>query len=518
MNYQCAVFTKIADFSKQGEAADVSNVRRVAVNIETTGLGLSHRVIEIGCVEMIGRNVTGRSFHRYINPKREIDPGALAVHGISIEFLADKPKFVEIANEFVEFIQGAELIMHNSEFDATYLNYELRRLKLPLLENVAGGIIDTLSMAKEIRPGLKNSIGALCAEYRLDTSDQHYHGALLDAKLLAQIFLAIIRCSLPFADLELLEQIEVRWAEVQKKGYQGSKWAQSLVGSQKKLLDASKTFRQWAPLNVYLSVARAATPRLAFSLRYQGQHVANLVVDDSQAHPRLDIDKKTAESNQRDFEIGLVGNYGWRDPEAVAFRKHFKNLGLEARGRSPEHRIEAIFLEQMADGTSKKFNGTLKNIQPILLSGCPFQMPIPISGNTGKPEAKKGNIDIVARRGTGSGTKISIWELKRPGVKAHAIEQAYIYGITLLKMLRSEESGHIWYNHIFGFNGRMPKKITVECVVAVSLPDQKFEELSSELRCFVAKNPLRVGWDTIEFYLANYTETNGSLSIDLKKG
>ena len=223
MNYQCAVFTKIADFSKQGEAADVSNVRRVAVNIETTGLGLSHRVIEIGCVEMIGRNVTGRSFHRYINPKREIDPGALAVHGISIEFLADKPKFVEIANEFVEFIQGAELIMHNSEFDATYLNYELRRLKLPLLENVAGGIIDTLSMAKEIRPGLKNSIGALCAEYRLDTSDQHYHGALLDAKLLAQIFLAITRCSLPFADLELLEQIEVRWAEVQKKGYRKTK-------------------------------------------------------------------------------------------------------------------------------------------------------------------------------------------------------------------------------------------------------------------------------------------------------
>ena len=108
--------------------------------------------------------------------------------------------------------------------------------------------------------------------------------------------------------------------------------------------------------------------------------------------------------------------------------------------------------------------------------------------------------------------------MKRPGVKAHAIEQAYIYGITLLKMLRSEESGHIWYNHIFGFNGRMPKKITVECVVAVSLPDQKFEELSSELRCFVAKNPLRVGGDTIEFYLANYTETNGSLSIDLKKG
>jgi len=328
------------------------------------------------------------------------------------------------------------------------------------------------------------------------------------------------RSTQQFADLALLEQIEVCWAKAQVSGYMGDKWAQTLVGSQQKILASSKTFHQWAPLKVYLSVSRAAAPRLAFSLRFQGQHVANLVVNDNpQVRPLLDIDKKTADTNQRYFEIGLVGPHGWRDPEAAAFRKHFKNRGPEAQGRSPEHRIEAMFLEQMANGTSMKFNETLKNIQPVLLGGCPFQMPIPLSGNTGKPEAKRGNIDIVARRGTGKGTKISIWELKRPGVTAQAIEQAYIYGVTVLKMLRSKESGHVWYNDVFGFNGRMPKKLTIECVVAVNLTDckAKAEKLSEDLRRFVSENSLRVGGDTIEFYLANYTEKQGSLSIDLNK-
>lgn len=514
------ISTKITDASKQCTATAGSDVRRVVVGIETTGLGLGHRVIEIGCVEMIGRNLTGRSFQRYINPEREIDLGAMAVHGISDEFVADQPKFAEIADEFVEFIRDAELIMHNSEFHATYLTYELGLLKLLPIEEIPGGIVDTLAMAELIRPGLKNSVDALCTEYQVDASDRQCHGALQDAKLVAKIYLAMTRSTQKFADMKLLEQIEVRWAEVQRSRYMGAEWAQTLVDSQQKLLDAAKTFHQWAPLKVYLSVARAGKTRVAFCLRYQGQHVANLVVDGAKASPQLHIDKKTAASNLRDFKIDLEDTYGWRTHEAVVFRKHFKNLGPEARGRSPEHRIEAMFLEQMADGTSKKFNGTLKNIQPILLGGCPFQMPIPISGNTGKPEAKKGSIDIVARRGTGRGTKISIWELKRPGVKAHAIEQAYIYGVTVLKMLRSKESGHIWYNDIFGFKGRMPDRLTVECVVAVSLPDHKLEELSEELRCFVAENSLQVGDDTIEFYLANYTEENGLLSIDpnLKKG
>jgi len=186
MSHQRAVSTKVADTSKQGKATPESNVRRVVVDAETTGLDPGHRILEIGCVEMIGRNLTGRSFHRYLNPEREIDLGAQAVHGISGERVAGEPKFAEIANELVDFIRGAELIMHNAEFNATYLNYELGLLKFPPLERIAVGIVDTLTMARAIRPGLGNSIAALCTEYQLDDSDRQCHGALLDAKLTAQ--------------------------------------------------------------------------------------------------------------------------------------------------------------------------------------------------------------------------------------------------------------------------------------------------------------------------------------------
>ena len=144
----------------------------------------------------------------------------------------------------------------------------------------------------------------------------------------------------------------------------GDKWAKALVGSKKKLIEAGQTFRQWAPLKVYLSVARAsaaqaAKPRISFSLRYQGQQVANLLVDGS---PQLKIDKKTAETNKKYFRSGQKADiFGWRDKKATEFRKHFKMLGSEELGRSKEHRIESIFLEQMAGSTSKKFNGTLNS-------------------------------------------------------------------------------------------------------------------------------------------------------------
>jgi hypothetical protein len=131
---------------------------------------------------------------------------------------------------------------------------------------------------------------------------------------------------------------------------------------------------------------------------------------------------------------------------------------------------------------------------------------------------KRGNIDIVARRRVGNRTRLSIWELKRPGVTAHAIEQAYIYGVTVLKMLRAKESGHIWYKEVLGFNGKMPDKLTIECVVAVSLNDiKKAEAFLGKLRRFVTENSLQVEGDTIEFYLANYTENQGPLSIDFTK-
>lgn len=523
MNHNRLVAAKAADALKHGATIAGHDLRRVVLDLETTGLEPVDRITEIGGVEMIGRKPTGRTFHHYLNPERLVGSSEY-IHGLSDEFLADKPKFAEVAVDFMDFVRGAELVLHNAEFDVTYLNHELARLKLPPLETIVAGIVDTLEMARAIRPGLKNNIKALCADYQLDIPRRQYHGALLDAHMLAKIYLAMTQNVQEFSALSLLEQIEKCWEVDQTKGYKGDGWASDVVESQDGLLKAAKMFHQWEPLKVYLSVSRATKqPRVAFSLRYQGQHVANLLVDLlAGGSPLLEIDKKTATKNKSYFEIDLEGKFGWRDKEAKKFRKDFKNLGPEPRGHSKEHRIEAIFLEQMADSSSKIFNGTMKNnIQPVLLAGCPFQLPVPISGNTGKPEVKRGNIDIVARRRVGNRTRLSIWELKRPGVTAQAIEQAYrqayIYGVTVLKMLRAEKSGHIWYKDVLGFNGKMPDRMTIECVVAVSLDDIKEAEALGKLRRFVTENSLQIEGDTIEFYLANYAEKQGSLSIDLTK-
>lgn len=168
-----------------------SEVRRIVLDTETTGLGVGHRTIEIGCIEMIGRKPTGRRFHRYINPEREVDLGAMAVHGLTAEFLADKPTFREIAAELLNFISDAELIMHNAPFDAGFLNYELNLLGMPPLERISVGIVDTLKLARKMRPRRKNSLDALCAEYGIDSAHRQLHGALLDAELLAEVYLAM---------------------------------------------------------------------------------------------------------------------------------------------------------------------------------------------------------------------------------------------------------------------------------------------------------------------------------------
>lgn len=173
--------------------ADCANKRRVAVVVETTGLGPDHRVIEIGCAEMVGRELTGRVFYHYINPEREIDLSAMAVHGISDEFVADKPTFSQVAEEFVDFVRGAELLVHNSEFDASYLDYELGLLGLPGLESICAGIVDTLKLAKEARPDRKNSLAVLSEDFRLDSNGNSSFGALGDAELTANIYLVLTR-------------------------------------------------------------------------------------------------------------------------------------------------------------------------------------------------------------------------------------------------------------------------------------------------------------------------------------
>ncbi len=170
-------------------------MRQVVLDTETTGLDfrLGDRVIEIGCVELLNRKLTGQRFHRYINPEREVEAGALAIHGLSSEFLQDKPRFGEIVAEFLDFIQGAELIIHNAAFDAGFLDNELALQQLSPLEQVCSGVVDTLKMARELHPGRRNSLDALCERYTIDNSGRTLHGALLDAELLAEVYLAMTR-------------------------------------------------------------------------------------------------------------------------------------------------------------------------------------------------------------------------------------------------------------------------------------------------------------------------------------
>ena len=170
-------------------------MRQVVLDTETTGLDPrhGHRIIEVAGIEMVNRRLTGRHLHKYINPGREIDEGAAAVHGITLEFLADKPKFADIADEFLEFINGAELIIHNAPFDIGFLNAELARLDRVPVETVCTSVTDTLRMAKELHPGKRNSLDALCERYEIDNSQRTLHGALLDTELLSEVFLAMTR-------------------------------------------------------------------------------------------------------------------------------------------------------------------------------------------------------------------------------------------------------------------------------------------------------------------------------------
>ncbi|VAW54954.1 DNA polymerase III epsilon subunit [hydrothermal vent metagenome] len=168
------------------------NTRQIVLDTETTGLEPSqgHKIIEIGCVEMVNRRLTGNNYHQYLQPDREIDEGAQAVHGISNEFLADKPRFIDVVKDFIEYIDGAELIIHNAPFDVGFLNHEFK---------IAGSeygkvdtycqVIDTLVMARKMRPGKKNNLDILCKEYQVNNAHRELHGALLDSELLAEVYL-----------------------------------------------------------------------------------------------------------------------------------------------------------------------------------------------------------------------------------------------------------------------------------------------------------------------------------------
>ncbi|WP_250472704.1 DNA polymerase III subunit epsilon [Caballeronia sp. GAFFF1] len=170
-------------------------MRQLILDTETTGLNArtGDRIIEIGCVELINRRLTGNNLHIYVNPERDSDPGALAVHGLTTEFLSDKPKFAEIAAQLRDFIADAELIIHNAPFDIGFLDMEFALLGLPKVSEICAGVIDSLAHAKQMFPGKRNSLDALCDRFGISNAHRTLHGALLDSELLAEVYLAMTR-------------------------------------------------------------------------------------------------------------------------------------------------------------------------------------------------------------------------------------------------------------------------------------------------------------------------------------
>ena len=169
--------------------------RQIVLDTETTGLSAEggDRIIEIGCVELIGRKLTGNNLHTYLNPERDSHEDALKVHGISNEFLRDKPKFAEVAEEILRYLEGAEVIIHNAAFDIGFLDKELERLGKPVFTSFVSEVTDTLAMAKQLYPGKRNSLDALCDRLGVDNSGRTLHGALLDAELLADVYINLTR-------------------------------------------------------------------------------------------------------------------------------------------------------------------------------------------------------------------------------------------------------------------------------------------------------------------------------------
>jgi len=168
-------------------------VRQIVLDTETTGLEPKegHRIIEIGCVEMVDRKLSGNNFHQYLQPDREIDAGAIEVHGITNEFLDDKPHFEDIVEDFVGYVKGAELVIHNAPFDVGFINHELKLCSYGKQVSDLCSVLDTLTMARKMHAGQKNNLDALCKRYQIDNTHRELHGALLDAEILADVYLAM---------------------------------------------------------------------------------------------------------------------------------------------------------------------------------------------------------------------------------------------------------------------------------------------------------------------------------------
>lgn len=225
-------------------------MRQVVLDTETTGMNQGsgsiaegHNVIEIGCVEMINRRLTGQTYHQYIRPNRKVDPEAIAVHGITDEFLEDKPLFSEVVDEFISFIQGAELVIHNATFDVTFLDAEFERLGIDtrVEELTDGKVVDSLRLARKKHPGQKNNLDALCRRYGIDNSNRTLHGALLDAQILADVYLILTggQTRLLLDDQSVSEQST---ADIQLTRIDSSKFTLKVITADKEELSAHKAF------------------------------------------------------------------------------------------------------------------------------------------------------------------------------------------------------------------------------------------------------------------------------------
>jgi len=215
--------------------------RQIVLDTETTGLNarLGDRVIEIGCVELLSRNVTDRHFHTYVDPQRDVDEGASRIHGLTREFLSDKPKFGDIAKEFVDYVQGAELIIHNAEFDVEFLDQELALAGFKKLSDYSPSIVDTLAMARELHPGKRNSLDALCERYAVNNAHRTLHGALLDARLLAEVYLALTRGQESLVmELDAPSEAAVAAARIDAKKLTVLRATEAELKAHEKILDA----------------------------------------------------------------------------------------------------------------------------------------------------------------------------------------------------------------------------------------------------------------------------------------
>jgi len=329
-------------------------------------------------------------------------------------------------------------------------------------------------------------------------------------------------CTLPVQGTILMEnknlssEIDKIW-EDNKEEFESklSNWLDALSYGNKFLHSAKKEFHCWGPLKAYVSTTKAkSSSRAVFSLRFFGQEIAHLIVKDKEVFIKI---KGNEIKNDKGFDLSLPdGIYSWKGKEGQLVRKHFKELSFATQGIpnmiKQEHRIESKFISEMCKG-SGKFGLNSLRIQPVLIANkFPLQIPLPISASTGLPKPGRGHIDILARHKLKNNkTNLSVWELKKPNTYKKVASQAYIYSITLLKVLRHSKRASEWFK-LFGFKSRIPDSLVIEAVVAVSRNQE--EKFNKELRSLKETSPLQIGDDSIRLVAAYYKEKSDSITLE----